>query len=413
MADLSITDMKPGVRASSAMPAVRPAAKRESLRVMHVLTSLGHGGTESVVLNLLRGLADQGFEQKICTTRGYDAQFVRERHLEGQVESAGKSEVTFQFPLFRLARIMRAYRPHIVHTRNWGALEAVPAAKLAGVPVIIHSEHGYEMDNLEGLPFRRRVFRRGAYAMADAVFTVSKELRDYHTRQAWLGQDRMHVVYNGVDTNRFSARPEIRQQLRNDFGWTANSFVIGTVGRVVAIKDQKTLFAAAEVLAGAGIDVQVLLVGTGPELNNLRRDVAAMPNLGGRVHFVGASSQVNELLNVMDAFVLPSLNEGMSNTLLEAMATGLPVVATRVGGNPEILDNDRCGWLFTPRDVGGLAERLTKLAKNAAMRQALGAGARQRIAEAFDINLMIEKYRRLYLETAALKGLVAEREATN
>src|SRR5260370_17012974 len=106
----------------------------------------------------------------------------------------GRSNLKLQFPLFRLVRIMRRYRPHIVHTRNWGAIEAVAAAKLAGVPVVIHSEHGYELDMFAGLPLRRRLFRRSAYAMPHAIFAVTRELPAFHPRPACLHPAPIAVI---------------------------------------------------------------------------------------------------------------------------------------------------------------------------------------------------------------------------
>jgi|HubBroStandDraft_1064217.scaffolds.fasta_scaffold140770_2 sugar transferase (PEP-CTERM/EpsH1 system associated) len=387
------------------------SAISERLRVLHVLTFLGQGGTEHIVLNLMAGFGDRLFEQEICTTRGYDLDFARAHQLEKRLHSAGRPVATLQFPLFRLAKLIRAYRPHIVHTRNWGGLEAVPAAKLAGVPVIIHSEHGYEMESLAGLPLRRRLFRRASYAMTDTVFTVTKELRDYHAKQAWLASERFRVLYNGVDVNRFAPRPDVRRRLRNDFGWSTKNFVIGTVGRLVPIKDHTTLLRTAEQLIGAGIDAHILLVGGGPEEGSLRQYVSTSSLLSGRTHFVGASANVDEFLNAMDVFVLPSLKEGMSNTLLEAMATSLPVVATRVGGNPEIVEEGHTGWLFNPKDVAELSERLTQLANDLALRQGIGSSARRRVVAKFSLDLMIETYRNLYLEMAGAKGLRIRSEA--
>src|SRR5580658_10527227 len=137
----------------------------EPVRVLHVISYLGRGGAEMGILKLVGGLG-RTFEHRICTTRGFDADFVRSHFSEENVEAVGTPEAGLQFPLFRLARVMRHYRPHIVHTRNWGAIEAMLAAKLAGVPAVVDSEHGYEVDMIAGLAFRRRLFRRGAYALA-------------------------------------------------------------------------------------------------------------------------------------------------------------------------------------------------------------------------------------------------------
>jgi sugar transferase (PEP-CTERM/EpsH1 system associated) len=377
----------------------------ERLRVLHVINYLGRGGTEMVVLKLIAGLGDTGFEQRVCTTRGFDPDFVRSRLPESKLSVAGTPEDRLQFPLFCLASIMRKYRPHVVHSRNWGGLEAVLAARLAGVPVVIHSEHGYELDMFEGLPLRRRLFRRASYAMADAVFAVTRELRDFHARQAWVRPQSMGVIYNGVDTQRFAPSKETRVSERRKLGLPDESFVVGSVGRLVPIKDQATLLKAAAVVAADGVDIRVLLVGSGPERHILEGFCTG--SLAGRVCFAGDSDRVPELLNAMDAFALTSLGEGMSNSLLESMACGLPLLAARAGGNPEVIDEEKTGWLFAPRAVQELAGRLKLLAQNPQLRLQLGTAARARAVESFSLNRMLENYHSLYTSLAVKRGVAA------
>ncbi len=379
----------------------------ERLRVLHVINYMNRGGTEMVVLKLIAGLGDTRFEQHVCATRGFDSDFVRSRLPESKLSVAGTPKLSWQFPLFRLARVMRKYRPHVVHSRNWGALEAVPAARLAGVPVVIHSEHGYEMDMFAGLPLRRRLFRRATYTMADAVFAVTRELRDFHARQAWVRPKSMGVIYNGVDTKRFAPCRVSRALLRGELGLPSESFVVGTVGRLVPIKDQGTLIQAASRLVEAGVELRLVLVGSGPERESLRN--LATSQLGGRVSFVGDSDRVPELLNAMDVFVLPSRGEGMSNTLLEAMACGLPLLATKVGGNPEIVEEERTGWLFGPGDFNDLAGRLMLLANNPGLKLQFGRAARERAVESFSLDRMLENYRNLYAGLAERRGVLAAR----
>jgi glycosyltransferase involved in cell wall biosynthesis len=286
----------------------------------------------------------------------------------------------------------------------------VAAAKLAGVPAVVHSEHGYEMDMFAGLPMRRRLFRRAAYVMTDAIFAVTRELRDFHARQAWIRPERMGVLYNGVDTQRFSPSKETRIAMRKELSLPEESFVIGTVGRLVPIKDQQTLLKAAALLSRSGIDARVLLVGSGPERERLQGQAAGA--LEGRVCFAGDSSRVPEMLNAMDVFVLPSLNEGMSNTLLEAMACGLPVLATSAGGNPEIIEDNVNGCLFTPGDVEWLANKLKLLARDPTLVHQLGTAARNRAIESFSLSRMLETYRRFYLDLAARRQVAAARTET-
>jgi sugar transferase (PEP-CTERM/EpsH1 system associated) len=370
------------------------------LRILHILNRLDKGGTELAILKLMAGLNDGQFEHRLASLRGMDLQLESIPLPGGSLLAAGETESGFQFPLFRLASLMRAYRPHIVHSRNWGAIEAIPAARLARVPVAIHSEHGYELDMLAGLPRRRRIFRRAVYEMADAVFAVTNELRDYHARQAWVSSHRIRVIYNGVDTHRFSPRPDLRVFLRRKFCLPENRFLVGTVGRMVPIKDHPTLLRAVETLISSGIDAHALLVGSGPESNNNQLLVKSSQKLNGRVTFVGDSNEVPELLNTMDAFAVTSISEGMSNTLLEAMSVGLPVIATSVGGNTEVIEAIHSGWLFSPRDAETLASRLALLASSPELREQYGAASRQRVVEHFTLDRMLDSYRALYLELA-------------
>lgn len=376
------------------------------LRILHVVNRLDKGGTELVVLKLIRGLGDGRFEHRLASLRGIDPRLEGVPLPGGKLLSVGKIRTGLQFPLFDLVNLMRTYQPHIVHSRNWGAIEAIPAARLARIPVAIHSEHGYELEMLAGLPMRRRVFRRVAYEMAHAVFAVTRELRDYHARQSWVDPERIRVIYNGVDTVRFSPRQDMRASLRERLCLPENRFVLGTVARMVPIKDHPTLLRATEILLTRGIDAHALLVGSGPELQNNQQLVNASRELRGRVTFVGDSDDVPELLNAMDAFVLPSISEGMSNTLLEAMAVGLPVIVTRVGGNTEVVEEDRSGWLFAPRDAETLGSRLTLLASREDLRRQYGAAARQRVIERFSLDCMLRDYSRLYLELAAKQGIL-------
>jgi len=373
----------------------------ERLRVLHVVARLGLGGTEHGVLKVVRGLGEEQFEHRICAVRGVDTDFASRMKVAARTYTAGTAEPGFQFPLFRLKRVMKEFRPHIVHTRNFGALEAIPAARLAGVPVAIHSEHGYELEILQGLPLRRRILCRALFPMADAVLAVTEELRTYHSRQSWFPAGRIRVIYNGVNTDRFSPLADETPRIRREMKLPAGSTVIGSVGRLVPIKDHITLIRAAELLLQQRKEVHILLVGDGPERAKLQGYVADSPHLAGRVSFLGASDCVPQAMNAMDVFVLPSICEGMSNTLLEAMASGLPVVATRAGGNPELVEDESVGLLFPSRDVPTLARHLARLVENPDLRRSLGESARRRVIEQFSLAEMIRRYRDLYFELAA------------
>jgi sugar transferase (PEP-CTERM/EpsH1 system associated) len=377
------------------------------LRVLHVLDRLDTGGTEYGVLKVINGLPQEEFDSRICVMRGAQAELANSALLAGRLFCAGGPKEGSQFGFRRLAGVFRFWQPHIVHGRNWGAIEAVAAARWTGVPVAIHSEHGYELDMLSGLPLKRRLLRRGIYWLADTVFTVTRDLSLYHARQVGLDEGKIITIYNGVDTDRFAPRPVEGRGIRKQLGIRETTNLIGAAGRLVPIKSYATLFRAAHVLLRAGHDVSVLLVGEGPERAALEREAAP---LGDRAIFLGQRNDLPLLLNAMDAFAQTSICEGMSNAILEAMASGLPVLASNVGGNPELVTHELTGLLFSLGNVSALAENAALLVRNTNLCQKLGETARQRTVKEFGLERMLASYAALYSNLAARRGLSVSRQ---
>ena len=378
-------------RPQSLSPSIAP------LRIMHVFDRLDLGGTEKGVVKLLHGLDPDLFEQCICPIRGASPEaqsWVRDIPIVRA--GNGKGQLRFNVPA--LVQTMKRFRPAIVHSRNWGGIEAVVAARIAGVPVIIHSEHGYELDMDKGLPFRQRALRHIAYRCATAICTVTEELRSYHATQGWWDSKTIRVLYNGVDSEKFRPSAELRAAARNKLGISTSDLVVGFVGRMVPLKDVCTLIQASEALVPLIPNLHVLLVGSGPESKRIQEYVGASERLRGRVHLTGNSDDVPALMNAMDIFVLPSLMEGMSNTLLEAMATGLPSIATRVGGNSEIIVDSVSGYLVQPGNMPELRNTLTTLFLDRKLRSTLSAAARDRVCRNFSLASMLQRYESFYSE---------------
>lgn len=375
------------------------------IRILHVLDRLDIGGTEKVVSRLIKGLEPELFEHSICTLRGA-APAAKSWMSDVNISDAGCDAAGFQFNVLRLAETMRSLRPTIVHSRNWGGIEAAIGARLAGVPIVVHSEHGYQLDMRYGLPLRQRILRHIAYRCAHAVFTVSDDLRRFHAVQGWWDPSLINVLPNGVEIARYSPCSEVRARVRRELGLSADALVVGFVGRLVDLKGVPTLLEALGNLLPVVPEIRALVVGSGPELGRLQDCVANSAALRGRVMFVGARDDVADLLKAMDIFVLPSLMEGMSNTILEAMATGVPVIATRVGGNPEIVTDAVAGYLFEPGDAVDLSKKLATLLLDRGLRGSIGHEARKRILKDFSLEVMLTRYRELYL------GLVMQRCAS-
>lgn len=381
-----------------------------ALRVLHVVNRLDLGGTELGVLKVIRGLGAEHFTHAICTAKGHRVETEQNWGLAGRVYDASTSGEAARHLVLRFVRVIRAFRPHIVHSRNWGGIEAVFAGRLARVPVVIHSEHGYELEMLEGEPLRRRLLRRAAYAAADAVFAVTRDLRSYHSRVSWTNESRIRVLENGVDTERFSNSDGETARARAALGLPLNSTIVGSVGRLVPIKNHVTLLRGVETLVSKGLEICVALAGDGSEMSSLKSLVANSPVLAGRVHFLGDTRDVPQVLRSLDIFVLPSLSEGMSNTLLEAMSSGLPVVASRVGGNRELLEDSGVGLLFEPRNISELAEKLATLLDEST-RKRLGAAARSHVLSNYSLENMMRRYRDLYRELAERRGILEAKTA--
>jgi sugar transferase (PEP-CTERM/EpsH1 system associated) len=360
------------------------------IKIMHVVRSLATGGMENGVRNLLCGLDPDRFEQCVCTlVPSAEAQPANSVCLGGTGHG-------FEFQIPALVRTFKRERPDVVHSRNWAAIEAVVAAKLSGVPAVVHSEHGRDLQTLGRQPLRRRVLRRISYGWADEVFCVSQELKQYYCRELAWGADKFKVIPNGVDVEKFRPDDKARAAVRSCIRANPSTLVIGTVGRLDPVKDHLTLFRAAHAALTKGLDLQLIIVGDGIERPSLESALARMPKLAQRTSFAGAVKNVAQWLNGFDVFVLPSLSEGMSNTLLEAMAAGIAPVATAVGGNSEIVENDCSGFLVQPRNPESICACLVRLGSDERSRKWLGENARKRVVTHYSLQRMLTLYAEMY-----------------
>lgn len=362
----------------------------KKIRIMHVVRTLATGGTENVVRRLLSTLDPDRFEQRVCTVVASPS-----GSSIGAI-SLDRDPHRSAFLVPQLVRLFRRERPHVVHSRNWATIEAVIAAKFAGVAGVVHSEHGRDLNTMGRQPMRRRLLRRMAYASADRVFCVSQELRQYYSRELGISLDSFDVIANGVDIRQFCPDPGVRQKRRAQLEIAPGTFVVGTVGRLDPVKDHRTLIRAAASAIAAGVNLHLVIVGEGSQRSVLENEVEAWPELARRTAFTGEVRNVAEWLNAFDAFVLPSLSEGMSNTLLEAMAVGIACVATAVGGNVEVVENGRSGLFVRPGDVAGIRDCLVRLACVEELRHRLGWYARERIISEFSLDRALRRYEEMY-----------------
>ncbi len=374
--------------------------KSAPIRIMHFVDGLGKGGLENGLVNLIERLDPAGFEHVVCAVRQLGPNADRLPRERVRVMCLGEKDGHSRVQVGSFIRGIREVRPDIVHSRNWGAVEAVMAGKWARSCALVHSEHGLEADTSEKEPWRRRGFRRLAFELADKVLSVSYQLRDLHARRTGFAAQKIAVIHNGVDSRRFFPDPEARARVRHELGISFGDFCIGSVGNLSPVKDHMTLLQAFDRVAGRSQPWRLLVFGEGSELLRLEAFANNHPEWRKRVSFLGSSNHVAEMLNAIDAYVLPSISEGISNSLLEAMATGLPVIATATGGNPEVVVDGESGLLFPVGDYGRLAERMMDLGAGMELRVRLGQRALRRVKESFSIDSMVRSYAEMYERVA-------------
>jgi sugar transferase (PEP-CTERM/EpsH1 system associated) len=294
---------------------------------------------------------------------------------------------------FRLARLFTGLRPDVIHSRNWAAFDAIAAARLARVRHVVHGEHGREAMDPRGENRRRNRLRRLLHPMVNRFVAVTEDLGRWLVQTVGVPARKVTVIPNGVDTARFAG--EGRLAARRSLALADDAFVVGSVGRLDPVKDYASLLRAFAILVRQQPASRLVLAGDGPERGRIEAHLAEA-SLGDRVLLLGERHDIPLVLAALDVFVLPSIAEGMSNVILEAMASGVPVVATSVGGNPELVDDGATGRLVPPRAPEALAQALAGYAADPHLARLHGKAGRERAVNRFSLERMVEAYQGLY-----------------
>jgi sugar transferase (PEP-CTERM/EpsH1 system associated) len=362
--------------------------------VAHLVYSFRVGGLENGIVNLINHLPRERYRHVVIALTTGDPTFHARIQLPGVELIELHKPPGHGFVLYpRLFRLLRRLRPAIVHTRNLAALEMSASAWAAGVPVRLHGEHGWDIADPAGLSARHRLLRRLYSPFVSHYVALSAHLEAYLTQAVGIAPERVSRICNGVDVRRFAPGADPSPPPGLPFG--AGDWLVGTVGRLEAVKDQVTLVRAfAHWLAddeAARQRARLVIVGDGPLRPEVERAVAAA-GLGQRVWLAGERADIPHLLSALDCFVLPSRAEGISNTLLEAMACGLPVVATEVGGNGELVAAGESGKLVPPQDISALAQGIASYFHDPLRALAHGAAGRLRAEAEFSLDGMVSRY---------------------
>jgi sugar transferase (PEP-CTERM/EpsH1 system associated) len=376
--------------------------------VVHVVYRFGIGGLENGIVNLVNRLPHERWRHAIVSLTEISQGFAQriERDDVIYVELGKRpGHLVRDYP--RLYRLFQRLQPAVVHTRNLAALEAAVPAWAARVPVRIHGEHGWSDHDPDGQRRRYRLLRRVYRPFIDRYVALSRHIADYLEQGVGVPRTRVSQIYNGVDTQRF--RPEERRAAIPGcpFG-QPDEWLVGWVGRMDPVKDPMNLarafLRAREIAPEAARRMRLVLVGDGAEREALRGFVHRA-GLDQQVWFAGERADVADLMRGLDCFVLPSRAEGVCNTILEAMASRLPVVATRVGGNTELIESGMTGLIVRPSDEQELAQAMLTYFTERALARRHAKAARRAAEQRFSLTRMVADYSGLYERSLAAAGI--------
>tara|TARA_R110000851_G_scaffold86648_5_gene188589 strand:- start:61410 stop:62594 length:1185 start_codon:yes stop_codon:yes gene_type:complete len=369
--------------------------------VAHIIYALGTGGLENGLINIInRTPPDRYRHVIICLTNADD--FANRITLPGvQViqlhKPAGQNFRVF----WDLWKTLRILRPDIVHTRNLASLEMQLVTLLMPGIKRVHGEHGRDIHDLDGTNKKYNLLRKAMQPFVHRYIAVSRDLLQWLKHTLAIPEKKLRQIYNGVDAGKFSPRQDDAQlgDLAPPGLLPENAVVVGTVGRLAEVKNQQLLIEAVgylytkrPILRGT---LRLVLVGDGPLKPQLVERVKQL-GLSDVVWFSGDRSDVPALMQLMDIFILPSLAEGISNTLLEAMASGLPVIATSVGGNVELVEEGVNGRLVPVNNVVAMADALAELVDDPTLRQSMGEKGLALVRTTFNWEKTVADYLAVY-----------------
>jgi sugar transferase (PEP-CTERM/EpsH1 system associated) len=363
---------------------------------VHVVNQLRLGGMENGLVNLINRTPPGRMRHAVLCMEDYSDFRARIADPGVPVHALHKRPGRGVAHMVAAWRWLRQVKPDVVHTRGIGGLDAAVPAILAGVRARVHSEHGWDARDLRGANARHRAYRRVVASGVQAFVGVSDDLTRWLIEDIGLPAARVRTIHNGVDTERFAPAPRRAALPVAGFADDAG-IVIGAVGRMQPVKNPLGLVRAFIALAAQHPDrrLRLAMIGGGP-LHGEAVRLIAEAGLSERVWLPGDRDDVPELMRALDVFVLPSLNEGTSNTLLEAMSTGLPVVATPVGGNVNIVADGVTGLLSRSPAPEDLAQSIGQLVADADARRDLGRRARDWVYEHRSLAGMVDEYLAMY-----------------
>lgn len=375
--------------------------------IAHLVFKLDYGGLENGLVNIINNYPENKFRHAIICLTEFTDFSERVDRSEVEIFSINKKPGKDIKAYINLYKLLKSLKPTILHTRNIATIEGQFWAFLAGVPIRLHGEHGRDIEDPDGKN-KKYIFIRKIFSIFIQHFiALSNDLSDYLLNVVKINSAKISQIYNGVDTKKFKNENQSKDRI-HDLIDPDKFIIIGTVGRLETIKDQLTLVYSIKSLlerhSSLREKIRVVIVGDGSQYEKIMHAIHEN-KLEEFIYLIGSKDNIDKLMKGFDIFVLPSLAEGISNTILEAMSTGLPVVATNVGGNAELVVDGSTGLLVPSANPSSMANALYKYIVDPDSRLAHGINARTLVMEKFSLTEMVNKYHSLYLTMLSKKGL--------
>jgi len=365
----------------------------KTLKILHIISKLPIGGVENQLLLVLKNYNKEKFQPFVCSLSD-KGEIGKEIEKSGiKVFALNKLKHTFDCSIIKdICNIIKREKIQIVRTHQYHAnFYGRIAAKKSKVPCIVASVHNvYTRDK----KLHRRIINRFLARFTDKIIAVSEEVKKDILKYDKIPEDKVQVIYNGIDLNAFNESFD-KDQIKNKLGINPNVPVIGTVGRLTEQKGHIYLLQAVSKLKHKFPDIKVLIVGDGPFMDELK-SYTSSSGLSNNVIFTGFRRDIPELLSIMDIFVFPSLWEGLPNALIEAMASGKAIIASNLPQIKEVLDSDGLGILVPPKDINAISESITFLLKNRLTAENMGILVKNRAFNCFSIKNTVKLYEKLF-----------------
>jgi glycosyltransferase involved in cell wall biosynthesis len=373
--------------------------EKNKITILHVIYSFNLGGSEDNLVKLINRMNRDQFINIICCLTKNGTAMKRVEIPDLKVYECFKKDGIDLAPVRKILRIVREHGVDVIHGRAWVTLIPIVLTKiLAGKDLkLVFGFHGQNYSDVKHNKrnLKRLILQNLLLRKVDIVYTLNSSMRKYFSCQAGISEDKISIIPNGIDISENNCGQNESESLREKYGIKRNDIVIGFGGRMAEVKNLPLLVRSFSQVKSKIPNVKLLLMGSGPEENRIRGLVSELL-LTDSVIFTGWVENPSQYYQLMDLYVQPSFFEGMSNSIANAMLNQIPIVATNVGGNPDLVLHNETGFLVEPDNIKGLTEAILELAAKSDLRRSLGMKAAEYVKSKYSMNKMVRSYEEIY-----------------